>query len=246
MKTAQIIELLKIKHEGPEWACFVELPEATGISGRRMDFYAFNMWPSKRFVKIAYEVKISRADFARELKNPLKREAAEVLADECYFVCPVGMVTVDEIPEGWGLIDVTAGGLRKKKNATQRKVETLPIDFVASIARRSEDEPSPLPKMLWLYEGEELSLEQLLTASKINVDAFGDRMRRVGEYEARKSDEYKKLLDMKRIIQKNAGYQVGSDPEKLEEWIEALRGGTDRNLLAQLRSLRTKIDEILG
>lgn len=55
-KTRVILELLRYRHESPEWATFIELPTGTGANGgRRIDFFAFNLWPSKRVVHALME-----------------------------------------------------------------------------------------------------------------------------------------------------------------------------------------------
>jgi hypothetical protein len=134
-----------------------------------LDLFAFNTWPSKRFLKIAYEIKVSRSDFARELGDPLKRTWAVEVADECYFATPSGMIQADEVPEGWGLIEMGKSKLRIKKRAKQRHVETLPIGFVAMLARRSSDKPPVFPDLIWLLAGQELTEEALEKAIAIRV-----------------------------------------------------------------------------
>lgn len=58
-----------------EWVGFDELRNGTGfINDRYIDVAAFNCWPSKRFSRIAYEIKSSRADFKREIETPKKKE----------------------------------------------------------------------------------------------------------------------------------------------------------------------------
>jgi len=218
--TRQIVELLRQRHVAPEWASFVELAVSTGFARRYLDFYAMNCWKSKRFLKVAYEVKASRADFAKELTQPLKRKDAEELADECYFACPVGMVQPDEVPEGWGLIEMTSGGLRVKKRAMQREVEVLPLEFVMSIARRSSDPEPELPKAVWLYAGQELTEEMLLEVATEHLDAHDQEVKiaAVGEY--RRSDEVKRLRDLADVVMRYLGWGY-SDPEKLRQWFSS-------------------------
>lgn len=144
--TQQIYEFLEMRHPVNgmgEWATFRELNIGTGsFGGRFIDFFAMNLWPSKNYLKVAYEVKVSRADFAKELRDPQKREGAERIANECYFVVPSGLLQFDEIPEGWGLMVMQKDGLKCAKRAMQRKVEQLPESFVMSLARRVTDKPA--------------------------------------------------------------------------------------------------------
>ncbi|MBC9706768.1 MAG: hypothetical protein H9W81_17830 [Enterococcus sp.] len=62
----------------------------TNQSGRRLD---------------GYEIKISRGDWLRELRSPTK---ADAWADECQswtIVADEGVVKLDELPEGFGLLE---------------------------------------------------------------------------------------------------------------------------------------------
>lgn len=190
-ETERIIHLLYERHPAPEWATFGELPNSTGFEANRiMDFFAFNTYPSKGFLRIAYEVKVSRADFSKELQNPTKRQPAETLANECWFVTPAGMVKPDEVPEGWGLLEVMKNqeGLRAKKKAQYRNIENLPLGFIAAILRRSSDSPPQIPKALWKYQGQEVPFEEL---AKL---ANGEVEKRVAEIVEKKEQEAEKRI----------------------------------------------------
>lgn len=158
-QTRNILNLLYAKHEPQEWATFREF----WVDGRIVDFFAVNLWSSRRFNRVAYEVKVSRADFAKELSNPAKREPAEQLANECYFVAPHGLIDPKELPENWGLYEVTKDGssLRKKTHAKWRDVPAPPMDIVAGMARRASDRPAEVPQSLWSYEGQEMGWAQI-------------------------------------------------------------------------------------
>ncbi len=139
--TQTILELLKVMHSPSrgrdEWALFPELNVGTGAKGGRwIDLWVVNMYPSKGNKKIAYEIKVSRGDFLRELEDPLKRSGAEAVSNECYFVAPTGLIQPQELPEGWGLLELTTGSLRKKVSAPYHEVK-LTEAFIYSILRRS-------------------------------------------------------------------------------------------------------------
>jgi len=146
-----------------EWACFRELATGTGLGhpGRYADLFALNCYPSKGFRAVVYEVKESRADFKREIADMTKRAPWETLAHECYFATPPGLVKVDEVPEGWGLVEV-GEAVRVVKIARQRAPEPWPLTFCAALARRSAD---PAQKRMttatWKYEGKDLDAAAL-------------------------------------------------------------------------------------
>lgn len=129
------------RHPAPDWAFFRELSDATGARKERtLDAWAMHTWPSKGYRTVAYEAKVSRSDFARELADPTKRAAAEEVAGECWFITPAGLLRADEVPEGWGLVEGREDGtLVTRKHPLQRPPPALSIAFMASVARRSAD-----------------------------------------------------------------------------------------------------------
>ncbi len=139
-----------------EWAVFFELPNGTGARGdtRYVDAFALNLWPSKKFWRVAYELKSNRADFLRELEMPHKRQWAFDVSNEFWFLCASGVAKPEEVPEGCGLLvaneDLTK--LRKVKPALQRQAKDLTPQDVAAFARKSVQ---PLD-LLFRYAGQEL------------------------------------------------------------------------------------------
>jgi hypothetical protein len=236
--TRQIIELLRLRHPPLEWATFTEL--------HYIDFFAFHMWKSKGFWRVAYEIKVSRSDFSRELNQPDKRLPAEELANECFFVAPVNLIMIDEIPEGWGLIEVNKGGLRKKKHAKQRKEnDSLPMSFTAKIARKSVEPPSDVPDVFWKYAGQELNSDEVIK--------MADSLMEVNEYGIREDERKKTYAEadylagqrLSRIIQQHLGWDY-DDPEKLEEWFKQKHNGiVSRELKWSLKRTKSVLDELL-
>jgi hypothetical protein len=56
--------------------------------------------------RVCYEVKISRADFFCEIKQPLKRRIGLRYSNEFYFVTPAGLLNTSELPIECGLVEV--------------------------------------------------------------------------------------------------------------------------------------------
>lgn len=86
-----------------------EFPLFDGRRGR-IDALMVEVQGNRPFNLTAFEVKVDRRDFFNELKNPEKRERAKLIADQFYFLVPMGLVTKDEVPEDCGLIGVTMNG----------------------------------------------------------------------------------------------------------------------------------------
>lgn len=91
-----------------EWLFFRELRAGTGRGNgnlQRLDAFALNTLPHTGMKRICYEVKISRADFLTELKQPLKRRIGMRYSNEFYFVTPACLVEAREIPPECGLME---------------------------------------------------------------------------------------------------------------------------------------------
>ena len=151
--TIEMALLARHPVEKGEWAVFREMATSTGGYGRKMDLFAVSCWPSSHWRTVAYEVKRTRGDFKREIEDPSKRGDAERVEGECYFATPPGLLKVDEVPEGWGLVECGAGGARVLKHASQRTIEPWPLAFCAAIARRSCDPKPPWPVGVWRAVG---------------------------------------------------------------------------------------------
>lgn len=147
MKAGQVIEALRWRHSPPEWAFFEELrcsmPVGRYWRARTVDAWAMNCWRSRKYLRVAYEVKVSRSDFKKELKDSRKRDLALWASNELYLAVPWGLVEPSEVPEEMGLVYVqevgqaVAGKTRVHvvKRAPRRATEPgWPL--MAAVARR--------------------------------------------------------------------------------------------------------------
>jgi len=50
------------------------------------------------------EVKVSKADFQRDVAEPLKRYSYSLLAERVFYVCPAGLIAEIDVPAGCGLV----------------------------------------------------------------------------------------------------------------------------------------------
>lgn len=242
----QILELLKLRYPPPEWAAFPELRAGTGYaagSDTRLDFFALNLYPGMRFTSVAYEVKVSRSDFLRELTDHGKRAFAEKVGNETWFVGPAGVFKEEEIPEGWGLLVMQADGVLKRVRAAPwRKVEPYTMPFIASLARRAAAEGKPvLPPGVWRYCGRDVSEGELLELMK---DAYGSLIREEASTRARedvdawlRGDGHQADMALLKIVKETCDIWGGSHDgvARFREWAEAQRVGMDlrdKNALA--------------
>ena len=111
ISTDQVVDILRRRHPEPEFACIRELRVGSGygISERRMDFWAIDAAPSKGCRAYAYEVKVSRADFLRDLKDAdRKHRGALAYSNEFFYAAPAGLIEPGELPAWAGLLEIDA------------------------------------------------------------------------------------------------------------------------------------------
>jgi hypothetical protein len=108
--STELIALLRKKYNTDDIAngnhptlLFEQVANATGFdAGRWIDAAVFEMWPSHGFTRRAFEVKISRSDFLRELNNPAKYQWCFKYFHEFWYVAPKDVIQVEELPSGAG------------------------------------------------------------------------------------------------------------------------------------------------
>ena len=165
--TTAILRALEQRHNNggngltPAWVFATELSLCTGFSSfhqmllpherdayvdagistfflpGRIDAYALHTWPTKKMLRLAYEVKVSRSDLLRELKHPEKRAGALAVSNQFYLVVAEGVKCLtSELDDEVGLIRWSrAGGLRTVKEPPYRKIPDPTVNFMMSLAR---------------------------------------------------------------------------------------------------------------
>ena len=107
-------------------------------SERYLDAWVIGCYPSSGLVKTAIEIKVSRSDFGREIRNPSKRDSALRISNLFYFAAPKGLITEKDLPDDCGLIEVDSEGKASVAiEAPFREVGVPSWVFVASLARRA-------------------------------------------------------------------------------------------------------------
>ena len=66
-----------------------ETPDVFGIRGSR---------------NILIEVKTSKTDFKKDQKKRFRREPSEGIGYTRYYLCPENLITIEELPDKWGLL----------------------------------------------------------------------------------------------------------------------------------------------
>jgi hypothetical protein len=143
-----IKDALRRRHPPEAWIYAVEVPTKTGFPNRNngglggmrvIDAFAMSLWPSEDYVRIAYEIKVDRSDWLRELQEPTKRAQAYYLADKFYFVFPDGFEWRGDIPSSaWecGVMEVdTDGTVNVVRGCRKGPAWPMPEGFTVSLLR---------------------------------------------------------------------------------------------------------------
>jgi hypothetical protein len=97
----------------------------------------------KSFESILIEVKVSRGDFLRDAKKR-HRQDGEGMGDLRYYMAPAGMIKSEEVPAGWGLLEVIEGRVRERLEAPRRKArKDHEVALLVSALRRIGQAPPP-------------------------------------------------------------------------------------------------------
>lgn len=141
MKSKELIRALNLMYPLPDCAFIPEFRSGTGWGReQRADAIAMHCWPSKGFELIGFELKISRSDWLRELKQPSKTDHMRQFCDKWYLVVYDLKVIkyADELPKGWGLMFLENGEIKTMIEA-ERELNPLKPDrlFTAALMRRA-------------------------------------------------------------------------------------------------------------
>lgn len=178
MKTTQVYESLRRFHDETfgEW---VLLRECFNV-----DALALQVWAGRtpRWRRVAYEIKVSRADFRREIRRPQKRRRALELSDQFYFAAPAGLIQRSELPEECGLVEVGDDGVaRVVRRAPVRPARDLHRHEVAYLVRRRSN-PYRLQRVMQVNLRLEAQLHQReLQIERLYAQIDGLRLARLAE-----------------------------------------------------------------
>lgn len=102
----EIRALLRKRYPAPAWAFLEEVRNGTGFgrTARTADALAMSLYPSAGLHLHGFEIKVSRADWLRELKAPNKADEISRYCNFWWIVAKADVVRPSELPPKWGLI----------------------------------------------------------------------------------------------------------------------------------------------
>jgi len=122
---------------GPRYAVAGGVKSHAGHSSpRTADFIAMDLWVSGGLEIHGHEVKVSRSDWLRELKEPEKAAEFIPYVNRWWLVVPDPVIVgLGELPDGWGLMAMRGGRLAVIERAPKRDALALPPTRLAALLR---------------------------------------------------------------------------------------------------------------
>lgn len=93
------------------YRCGVVLSEQVCVSGEMPDAIGWK----KACHSVLVESKVSRADFLADRDKPFRRNAENGVGCERYYLAPKGLIRIEDLPAGWGLLEVCGREIERVK-----------------------------------------------------------------------------------------------------------------------------------
>src|SRR5690349_17769739 len=89
------------------YRCGVVLSEQACVSGEMPDAIGWK----RACHSVLVECKVTRADFLADRTKPFRLKPGQGVGCERFYLAPVGLIRSEDIPAGWGLLDIQGGGV---------------------------------------------------------------------------------------------------------------------------------------
>lgn len=118
-----------------------QVPDGTGMhQGHWIDVAVFDLWPSEGLLRSAFEIKVSRSDFIRELQHPNKYKWVLECFHKFWFVAPKDVIQLEELPVNAGWMCPRGNKLVVKRHAVQNPNPKLDDVLLAAFMRAAAKE----------------------------------------------------------------------------------------------------------
>ena len=85
------------------YRCGVVLSEQACVSGEMPDAIGWK----RACHSVLVECKVTRADFLADRAKPFRLKPEKAVGSERFYLTPPGLVKVEELPAGWGLLEAS-------------------------------------------------------------------------------------------------------------------------------------------
>jgi len=93
------------------YRCGVVLSEQACVSGEMPDAIGWK----QACHSVLVECKVTRADFLADRAKPWRQKPEQGVGSERFYLTPPALVEMEELPAGWGLLELRRGGIEMVK-----------------------------------------------------------------------------------------------------------------------------------
>jgi hypothetical protein len=186
-RSQDLLGALRERYAAPQYALFDEVFSSVG-GGQRADAIAVAMWRSRGLAIHGFEIKVSRSDWLRELKNPKKAEHIFRYCDYWWLVVndEKRIALPEEIPAPWGVLAPQGDCLRQVRAATKLQPDPLDRPFLCSLLRTHYDREGYSPVLQEEFErGHKSGMDQCAASHKYQEQRIADLEAAIKEFEAK-------------------------------------------------------------
>jgi hypothetical protein len=73
---------------------------------------------------VVIECKVSRTDFLADALKPFRLEPETALGCERFYLAPAGLIAIEELPSGWGLLEYARREVKLAKKPARKNLRT--------------------------------------------------------------------------------------------------------------------------
>lgn len=237
LNTAHARQMLHKRYTAPEWALMEEVAPATGGGTRYADAVAINLWNSRGHAVHGFEIKVSRSDWLRELKQPEKAEDIFRFCDYWWILAPKGIVKDGELPKSWGLLELRETGIVQIVKAP--KLEPLPVtrEFFSSLIRRAHEQIDAIA---------EQKQRHAVALARADIDGRVANEVESSTRRFREREEQIQKFTKETGIDFDRYYGPSINMVKLAQKLESLTGWHGNGALVQLTQLAEQLERAAG
>ncbi|HWZ44240.1 MAG TPA: hypothetical protein VNW97_12240 [Candidatus Saccharimonadales bacterium] len=103
-----------------KYRCGIVLSEQSCASGETPDVIGWK----NTCRSVLIECKISRADFLADREKPWRQQPESGMGCERFYMAPPGVIAVQELPKGWGLLEYKGREIRMAVKARRQSLRT--------------------------------------------------------------------------------------------------------------------------
>lgn len=255
LKTHDVMELLRVRFDRQSGYAMLENVAngvGNGANGRRRfaDALAMEQWGKSDHLLHGFEVKVSRTDWLKELKDETKADSVYRYCDKWWVVVGDAKLVKDgELPSGWGLLAPRGGGLVTLVEAARQKdVVVHDRAFVASIFRRAREQQ--VDERIIAKAASDARLSERAMQERMHASSTKHLTEQLEAMQAR-IKEFEEASGLVLGDRYGAGYHYGTTPTDIGKAVKLLLSGERdvervRNQLSRMREQLKQVSWEIG